>query len=153
MKKDFERWLSGYDFDVIVTVSLKQALPAQDGTVVRISMEDLRRTGWLLRDRSTKRFFGKREKVPFLVFAENGFGEKRHHLHILTVKPENMDLAEYSAEFVDVVRRLEWAHKEIDIRPIQRRSSPNVVKYSLKEGPDALIVEASCLPPEFRLVG
>lgn len=153
MRREFERWLSGYDFDVIVTVSLKQALPAQDGTVVRISQEDVRRTGWLLRDRTTRRLFGKKEKVPFLVFAENGFGEKRHHLHVLTFKPNDMDLAEYKAKFVDVARRLEWVHKEIDIRPIQGRSSPNVVKYSLKEGADALIVEASCLPPEFRLVG
>ena len=143
-------WLSKCNCDIFATVTLKQALRNEHDNWHRIQPESIKKTAWLLRDRVSKAVFGssafKKNKIaPFLVFTE-GDSLKRHHLHIATQKPPNMETFEYETRFVKAARSLEWIYDQIDIRQIDYGSVEKVIAYSLKTGTEAFLPEASFVP-------
>ena len=141
-----KEWLSGAQFNVFATVSLRQGIQNDNGTWARITPEQIIRTAWLLRDRFTKAFVGKRKQIPFLVFAEGDGTIKRHHLHILTFVPNDKCLREFVDTFRFQALKLDWVYNEIDIQQIQPSTEHKVLNYSLKEGIGAFLPEASCVP-------
>ena len=141
------KWLSSPNLNVYCTVTLKQALPNDGGTLTYIADCDIKRTAWLLRDRLFKATVGKKRKdrFPFLVFSEGG-KDKRYHLHIMTLLPLGMSLVEFQDIFRHKALKLKWVYDEIDVRPIAPATESRVVSYSLKTGLDAFIPEASFIP-------
>ena len=146
MKTEINDWLSDTPLNVFATVSLRQGIQNDNGTWSRITPEQITRTAWLLRDRFTKAFIGKRKQLPFLVFAEGDGTIKRHHLHILTFVPKDRSLREFVDTFRFQALKLDWVYNEIDIQPIQPGAECKVLHYSLKEGMGAFLPEASCVP-------
>ena len=146
LEKELEAWLSEAQLNVFASVSLRQGIQNDDGTWSRITPDHISRTAWLLRDRFTKAFVGKRKQLPFLVFAEGDGAIKRYHLHIMTFVPNDKCLREFTDKFRFHALKLDWVYNEIDIKPIQPRTERKVLKYSLKEGINAFIPEASCVP-------
>ena len=146
MKRELLDWLSTSMVDAFATISLKQGIENADGHWSRLTTEHAVRTGWLLRDRLTKAVVGKKQKIPFLVFSEGDGTIKRRHLHIATQVPDNMRFQ----EFADMLRfkavKLDWVYNEIDIRPIIDGTARRAIAYSLKEGIEAFIPEASFIP-------
>ena len=154
IKRELIDWLDDKNLNVFVTVTLKQSELAPDKSGFYkhrpISPEDIRKTGWLIRDRVSKAVFGTRRYQnksipPFLVFAE-GDALKRQHLHILSNKPENLSEADYSDLFNSTAKKFSWVYDEIKILPISYNSAKSVISYSLKTGFDAFIPEASFIP-------
>jgi len=135
--------------NVFITVTLKQARPADDGRLYYMTSDLQRSTAFILRDRVTASLVGKKRKdtIPFLVFGEGDGIAKRHHLHILTVIPPDVPFEDYSAMFREKALRLDWVYNEIDVRLIRPGTDRVLIKYSLKEGLDAFIPEASFVPP------
>jgi hypothetical protein len=148
-------WLSSPDLNVFATVTLRQSRTSDGGDRRWITVEDVSRTAWLLRDRLTKKLLpaGALRKgcgVNFLPFREGNGTEKRFHLHIVTSMPTNMSWEEYRATFFHVSSRLDWVYDEIDLRQIGGHGHDEpyrVVGYSLKEGTDAFIPEAAFVTP------
>ena len=146
MKKEILDWLSFPTFNVFVTVSLKQAIENEYGGWSRLTPEQVTRTAWLLRDRSTKALVGKKKKFPFLAFAEGDGFIKRKHLHFIVASPTEISLMEFSDKLRFQALKLDWVYNEIDIRPIEANEHRRVIAYSLKEGLSAFIPEASFVP-------
>lgn len=146
MKRELLDWLASSELNVFATVSLKQAIENDEAGWSRITPAHTTKTAWLLRDRVTKALVGKKHRIPFLVFAEGDGFIKRKHLHIATARPHDISID----RFTDVLRfqasKLDWVHKEIDIRAVEDKTHRQVIAYSLKEGTDAFIPEASFVP-------
>lgn len=147
MKNIYRNWISSHtDFNVFITITLKQALKNQEGYLVRITPEEIQKTAILLRNLITRKVVGRHETIPFVVFQEGKHAEKRFHLHILARIPGTFSFENFS----NVVRlkadRLDWVYNEIDIRPIKKGTHHSVVSYTFKEGSDAFLPEASSLP-------
>lgn len=135
-------WLASRNPDTLATVTLKQALPNDDGGLTPITDADCDRTCWLLRDRVTKAVLGNRrwragETFPFEPFVEGGDGVTRRHIHVLLRRPADVGLAEIERAFVMVVARLHWTRPELDVRAVCRGTSDRAAGYCLKEGLDA----------------
>ena len=146
MKNELKEWLSEYDIDVFATVTLKQAIRSDQGAWVRIGFDNIKHTGWILRDRISKAMRSGRNCPPFLVFYEGDGDLKRYHLHIATKKPSDMSLVDYSDTFRRIAKRLHWVYDQIDIFQFHAAEAKSVIGYSLKEGAGAFIPEASFLP-------
>jgi hypothetical protein len=153
MKTSFIDWLATDELNVFITVTFKQALFNNEGVWRPITEADVKATAWVLRDRFTKALVGKHKKIPFIVFSEGDGFLKRRHIHILSVKPSNFTEQEFREVFCRTALKLDWVYNEIDIREITSHTQRNVISYSLKEGTDAFIPEASSLPVTHRLVG
>ena len=154
IKSEFFDWLDNYYLNVSSTVTLKQALmmPQKEGkySLRSIQPDDMKKTGWLLRDRFLKKLFGtrnyKNKRLPaFLVFVE-GDKFKRFHLHILTKKPAEISDLEFENIFKSTAWNLDWVYTEIKIKDITYNTPREVIKYDLKTGIDAFISEASFIP-------
>ena len=171
LKDALLKWLEHPDLNTFITVSLKQAYsPFDERECIRemcaqvssrrrhalthaswrpITTADVRKTGWLIRDRFTKAVFGARSNRyrPFLVFAEGDGAIKRRHLHIVSVRPLEMTPAEYERLFRAKTADLDWVHDQVDFRAIETGTDGKVRSYCLKEGLDAFVPEASFVPP------
>jgi len=139
--EQFKERLLETDFNVFATVSLRQGIKNDNGTWSRITPEQITRTAWLLRDRFTKAFVGKRKQLPFLAFAEGDGAVKRHHLHILTFVPNDKCLLDFVDTFRFQALKLDWVYNEIDIQQIKPGTENVLLNYSLKEGMDAFLAE------------
>lgn len=154
MKTDLINWLERPEIDYFLTVTLRQAVLTDDGCWRSITPDDVKKTAWLLRDRFSKALVGpaafKRRRCPtFVVFAEGDGRNKRYHLHIAASKPSDVSEYDYADVFRRTAKRLDWVYDEIDIRPVDRRLGGNVravIAYSLKEGAEAFLPEASFVP-------
>lgn len=146
LKKELLDWVSGSSLNVFVTVSLKQGIENEVGLWSRLTREQTIKTAWLLRDRFTKAVVGKRKKLPFLVFAEGEGFLKRRHLHIVTALPSEMLFLDFSDKFRFQALKLDWVYNEIDVRLIGAGDQRRVIAYSLKEGTEAFLPEASYVP-------
>ena len=146
MKKKLLDWLSLSKPTVFVTVSLKQGIENENGGWSRLTAEHIRKTAWILRDRVTKSVVGKKQRLQFIVFYEGDGTLKRYHLHIATIVPNGMSFREFSDRFHYQAAKLDWIYNEIDIRPIDTNTHQRIIAYSLKEGMDAFIPEASFVP-------
>jgi hypothetical protein len=151
-RASWKDWLADRTLNVLVTVTLKQGLANEPSSWVRLTPEDCVRTGWLLRDRVTKAVLGsaryrRGERFPFLTFLEGG-AEKRFHLHICAAVPSNVPVETFKAAFADVAAKLDWVHRGLDFRDaneVNLANSLRLMNYTLKEGTDAFLPEASSL--------
>jgi hypothetical protein len=143
LKQDLINWLSRTEFNLFITTTLRQARQTDDGYWQRISHDDIRRTGWILRDRYTKAIVGKNRKLPFLAFCEGDGIDKRFHLHILTATTSELTHREHADLFRKVAARMEWVYDKIDARSIKPNEHSRVIGYSLKQGIASFIPEAS----------
>lgn len=146
MKKEYRDWLASTEYDLFAGVTLRQGIQRDDGTWLRITPEDIRKTAWLLRDRYTKALLGKSQKLPFLAFCEGDGFIKRYHLHIVMGSTDQMTLRDQSDLFRFTAIKFDWIYKEINICSIKNRTIPRVLNYNLKEGIGAFIPEASFVP-------
>jgi hypothetical protein len=145
-------------FNVFSTVTLKQAIQNDNLGFSRITPEDCRKTGWLLRDRLTKEItklagLKRRTQIPFAVFIEGHSKYQRYHLHNLSVCPDGVSLWQYQDVMLKVCKRLDWAYRQIKVEAINRSNidSERLLHYCLKEkgrggGLGVFCPEASFLP-------
>lgn len=143
MNKHYINWLTIEQYNIFATITLKQAFLSDAGTWQPLRSEDVRKTAWIFRDRFAKKLIGRKKTLPFLVFEEGKADFKRNHLHIVTVMPTSFSFSKYKALFLETAAKLDWVHKEIDVREIEPKTQRRVISYSLKEGVGALIPEAS----------
>lgn len=176
-KNDFElaRWIDGRaDFNVFATVTFKQALAFNSGslirnarerecvtccvrhalafnsgTLIRNTVENVDATCSVIRDRVFKKL--KRSKTPFpwITTIENGGGEKRLHAHMAMQLPRDIEFCAFHDAFHDICGRMDWVHDRVEVTPIVdqngERGSKKIIFYMLKEGADALALNASSL--------
>jgi hypothetical protein len=144
MRKALLNWIDSHDYNLFITITLRQSITSDAGHKVYIDDENVRKTAWILRDRILKSLKCESKKKVYLAFKECGsLCNKRYHLHIVTYKPDNMNIAEYENKFRSKANRLDWVYNEIDIREIRSGEARQVLSYSLKEGVKAFIPEAS----------
>ena len=151
-KVDFElaRWIDERgDFNVFATVTFKQALTVSGGHFVRNTRDNVEATCGVIRDRVHKKL--KRTKTPFpwLATIEAGGGEKRIHAHMAIKIPHDIEFTEFQEAFHDICGRMDWVHDRVEVTPIvdehDESGSRKVIFYMLKEGADALALNASSL--------
>ncbi len=126
------QWLDAPSLNVFATITLKQALPlGREGVRWQpITMGDVQRTAWIIRDRVSRKVFGRRFKYqPFLTFHHGG-GEtdKRHHLHFVAYRPAAQSLGEYAEIFNKVGKHLIWVYEREDFRPIEPGTERTVIQ-------------------------
>ena len=143
----YQEWLNSQTTNMLLTLTLKQAKPRDNGTFQYYTREHFIKTAWILRDRFVRKLVGpsafrKGKRVPFLVFVEGDGIIKRYHFHVLTQVPSSLSTNEVHSLLLKVVRNLDTIYEFIDVRPILYTG---LVKYSLKEGFDAFVPEASFL--------
>ena len=144
MRNEFLNWTDGRDYNLFITVTLRQCITSDLGHKIYIDDENVKKTAWILRDRVLKSLKYQSEKKTYLSFKECGsLFNKRHHLHIVTYKPDTLSIEEYENKFRSKAAKLDWVYNEIDIRPIRSGEARQVLSYSLKEGIKAFIPEAS----------
>src|SRR5271169_5995172 len=73
-----------------VTPTFKQAFLSAGGNLWHISRDAVRKTLWLLRDRLTKLILGRKGKLDFVPFIEDGRGLKRFHAHVIVRVPDSV---------------------------------------------------------------
>jgi hypothetical protein len=61
-------------------------------------------------------------------------------------KPLHMSMEDFEWRFRRIAGRLDWVYDEIDFRTIQSGTARAILQYSLKEGVDAFVPEASFVP-------
>ena len=151
-KSDFElaRWIDERgDFNVFATVTFKQTLAFNSGTLIRNTRENVDATCGVIRDRVVKKLKRSSSPLPWMTTIENGGGEKRLHAHMAIQLPRDIEFGEFSGVFHDICRRMDWVHDRIEVTPIAdekgERGSRKVIFYMLKEGADALAFNASSL--------
>ncbi len=124
MKKEYRNWLSSTEYELFASVTLRQGIQRDDGTWLRITPDDIRKTAWLLRDRYTKALVGKYQ-IPFLAFQEGDGLIKRYHLHIMMASTDQMTLREQGDLFRFTAMKLDWVYNKtwIHARSATRLSS------------------------------
>lgn len=149
-KIDFElaRWIDGQgDFNVFATATFKQALTFSGGFLIKNTRENVDATCGVIRGRVFKKL--KRSKTPFpwITTIENGGGEKRIHAHMAMQLPRDIEFCAFHDAFHDICGRMDWVHDRVEVTPIVdengERGSKKIVFYMLKEGADALALNAS----------
>ena len=149
-----QSWLGRDELDIFATVTLRKCrwYTSNDSYfhLKSLDSDEVRKVGWLLRDRVSKaahgsRAFKNKMLPPFLTFYELS-GDNRPHFHILTSKPTSMSDEEYRDLFNSTASRLEWVYDQIDVRAIRSGDVERVISYSLKTGSEAFITEASFIP-------
>ena len=149
-KAAMTQWLASGEPDTLVTVTLKQAILNEEGSLTPLTDEDCQRTCWLLRDRVSKALLGNvryrsGERLVFVPSIEGRDGSKRRHIHINLRRPAGTDEQHVWLAFQKVGRKLHWVHREFDVRSIRPGTASCVVKYCLKEGLDAFCPEGASL--------
>ena len=140
-------------FNISATVTLKQALPSDNGTLAFISYVDCSKTACVLRDRLTKKIIGqsryrKGERLNWLTFIESGHGDKRLHLHLIIERPDSISFSAFKKLIGDVCSGLEWVYEQKEIKEIKDIAGSGnraATCYSLKEGGDAFDLQSSFL--------
>jgi len=147
------KWLSKYEMNVFITVTLKKTIFYSHGALTHIDRVEAEKTAGFIRDRFLQALSRSAsidsKTLPFFVFFESGFVSWNPHLHIGAMIPPNMDFKDYSKLFCDTVGRLHWVNEQIDIRPITYCNDEDwqgICHYSLKTGLDAFLPEASNIP-------
>lgn len=148
-----KKWLSGVaSYDVYATVTLKQALLNEAGSLTPLTRDECERTARILRDRAMKAVLGtarwrRGESFPFVPSLEGGDGVTRFHLHIAMKRPSDIAFPIFETRFVGAARKLDWVHNQIDVREVvcDRHSSSRVIGYSLKEGLEAFLPGAATI--------
>ena len=151
LKAAYSGWLSrASTYDVFATLTFKQVLPNVEGGLSRFTDDECGRTLRLLNDRLSKAVLGRGacrrgERLTFVPFMEGG-DIVRRHAHVAIRKPADMEFEAFAALFRKIATRLDWVHREIDVRPIADpglAASSRVIGYSLKEGVDAFVPRAA----------
>ncbi len=142
LKKEYIEMIDGLNLDVFSTFTLKTAIIDDSGSIRYLDDENICKAATFISERFYRRLSKEERGLPFLVFAEGRF-QKRPHLHILSSKPSRYSFFDYAREFYQVSRKSYWVNKEADIKPISENTKRNLISYCFKEGPDALLIEAS----------
>jgi len=116
LETKFSEWILQSHVNVAITYTFKQGLSIGNGQFEPISDEEIIRTMWLLRDRTTKKILGTRKfkdgyRLPFVVFKEGDGKSIRHHVHIAATKPTDMPLDEYRMIHNKCCENLRWVHQ------------------------------------------
>jgi hypothetical protein len=95
---------------------------------------------WKFIKRLSKRIYGKaydrhKKLLPAAVTLEGGV-EKRFHLNLLIRHPDWMDEVDFEQAFLAEWNELHWSRPDVMVYP----ALPECVRYSLKEGPDSLLL-------------
>lgn len=134
-------WLNSPRINMLITVSLKQALPTRwKGSIqwVRLTRDETVRAARIVRDRAGKKIdrSGYRARNwPFLVFVHED--SERLHLHILVERPSSIEPAEFRSRFEHAVRsHVSWVYDHIHYSDISNNPSARytVLGYGLKGG-------------------
>ena len=142
LKNEYIEMIDGLKLDIFSTFTLKTAILDDGGSIRYLDDENICKAASFINERFYRRFSKEEKALPFLVFAEGKF-QKRPHLHILSSKPSRYTFFDYAREFYQVSRKSYWVNKEADIKPISEQTKRNLIGYCLKEGADALLLEAS----------
>ena len=116
LETKFSEWILQSQVNVAITYTLKQGIPIGNGQFEPISDEEIVRTMWLLRDRTTKKILGTKKfkeghRLPFVVFKEGDGRSIRHHVHIAATKPTDMSLDEYRLIHLNCCQNLKWIYQ------------------------------------------
>ncbi len=123
LETEFEKWIAETDVNVAITYTFKQGIPLENGMFENISDEEIVRTMWYLRDRTTKKILGIKKykeghRLPFIVFKEGDGKIIRHHVHIAARKPLYMSFDEFRWIHIECSKKLKWIHTSSDFKPI-----------------------------------
>ncbi|HEY5797305.1 MAG TPA: hypothetical protein VIU82_20030 [Bosea sp. (in: a-proteobacteria)] len=134
-------WLNSPRVNMLITVSLKQALPTRwkDSIHwVRLTRDETARAARIVRDRAAKKINRQGYRAgnwPFLVFIHED--SERLHLHILAERPPTMEPADFRSRFEHAVRsKVVWVYDHIHYSDIGDNPSARetVLGYGLKGG-------------------
>lgn len=142
LMNQYVNFVSNYDLDVFSTITLKLAILDDTGSLRFINEDYINNTALFIRERLYRKFSKNDRNLPFLVFVEGG-GDKRHHIHILSKKPDQLEFFDYARLLFKKARASKWVNKEIDIQQIAPGTKSNVIGYCLKEGSEAINLAAS----------
>ena len=148
-KNEFElaQWIDNRcKFNAFATVTFKQAISLNDGHLLWNTRDNVEATCAVIRDRVFRRV---KHEFQWLTSIEDGRGEKRLHAHMAFNVPSDVGFIAFEQTFIDICGRMDWVHSRIEVKPIasndHESGSRKVVFYMLKEGVDALSVQASTL--------
>lgn len=123
LETEFEKWIAETDVNVAITYTFKQGIPLENGMFENISDEEIVRTMWILRDRTTKKILGTNKfkaghRLPFIVFKEGDGKIIRHHVHIAARKPLDMTLHQFRSIHLECSKKLRWIYGSTHFNPI-----------------------------------
>lgn len=147
----FDTWIAteieqtGRSF-VSCTLTLKQALPRDDGTLASTSKQGAERAmdSFLDRlDRAVYRSAARRHGLKLARFGsvEGGAGTgKRLHLHLLIEHPDFLDFDAFEAIIRTTWQRCPLSMQQVEVQPVVAGTVGQIVRYFTKTGTDAICV-------------
>ena len=147
------KFLAQPDLEFFITVTLKRGLRNEAGSVTQLRDEDIEKTARLLQLWFEDKLLGKRRRkghrLTFISSFERGTYDGNPHLHLAIANPTGLSMNAYEAAFLAQARKLDWIHSDIDIRAITndiRGDRKGIALYCLKQGMDALLLNATYIP-------
>jgi hypothetical protein len=131
---------------VSCTLTLKQALPRDDGTLASTSKQGAERAmdSFLDRlDRAVYRSAARRHGLKLARFGsvEGGAGTgKRLHLHLLIEHPDFLDFDAFEAIIRTTWQRCPLSMQQVEVQPVVAGTVGQIVRYFTKTGTDAICV-------------
>jgi hypothetical protein len=93
-----------------------------------------------------------RKRLKCVTFIESGLApngkkirEKRLHAHILFEVPNFIVPEHFEQNIIEAVRKVRWMRHVLDLQQITNGSEEHLLNYVLKEGLEALELEASII--------
>lgn len=131
---------------VSCTLTLKQALPRNDGTLASTSKQDAEQamSSFLTRlDQAVYKNaawrFGK--KLVRCGSVEGGAGTgKRLHLHVMIEQPGFLDFDAFEAVIRSTWQRCSLSMEQVEVTPVVTGTVGQIVRYITKTGTDAICV-------------